>query len=187
VWALLRLPGPARFRRVAAGVTVGAVWAATIVVALAYGIWGPGIHLYGPRTDWEAAQRWARDHTPREALFVTPPQIWWLYQSDWRVFSERSTLVTLTDLLEAAFMPEYLPIWQPRFEAVAPGALAQFAGDYFENRRITAEAYYRLTEADLLGLAERYGADYAVLEQPHALALPLEYENDAFRIYRLQR
>jgi hypothetical protein len=165
---------------------MAAAWAATVFVALAYGIWAPGIHLFGPRTDWEAAQLWAKANTPLDAVFVTPPQTWWLYQSDWRVFSERSTVVTLTDLLEAAFMPYYLDTWQPRFEAAAPGALEQFAGDYFENKRITAAAYYSLDEAGLLGLAEAYDADYAVLEQPHTADLPLVYENDGYRIYRLE-
>jgi hypothetical protein len=143
------------------------------------------VHAYGPRTEWESAQQWARDHTPRETLFITPPQRWWLYESDWRVYSERSTVATLGDLLEAAFAPEYIDTWRPRFEAVAPGALEQFRGDYFENKALTAEAFYRNTAGDFLRLGQALGAEYLVTERPHTYDLPIVYENAGFVIYDL--
>ena len=65
------------------------------------------------------------------------------------------------------------------------GYLAQFQGDYFENKRITAEAYYGLTSADFAGLAGRFGAGYLVVEKPHAYAFPVVYENAKFVIYDL--
>ncbi len=105
--------------------------------------------------------------------------------NDWRVFSERSTVATLSELLEAAFAPDYLDYWKPRFEALAPGALAQFQGDYFENKRLTAAAYYGLTAADFEGLAARFQADYVVIEKPHSYDLPVVYENSGFVIYAL--
>lgn len=185
VWALQRLVrSPAR-RQAAAWLTLLLSVAGTIVIAAAYQVWSPGLRLYGPGTAWEDAQVWARDHTPLEARFITPPHIWWLYQSDWRVFSERSTVVTLSELLEAAFAPDYLPDWQPRFEALAPGALGQFRGDFFENKRLTAAAFYSLSAGDFARLGETFGADYLVVEQPHDYALPLVYENSGYRIYAL--
>jgi hypothetical protein len=187
VWFVLRLAHTPGWRRRAAAWTILAVSVAgTVAIALAYDVWRPGIHLYGPRTAWEDAQRWARDHTPAEARFITPPHIWWLYQSDWRVFSERSSVATLSELLEAAFVPEYLEYWQPRFEALAPGALEQFRGDFFENKRLTAEAYYGLSAADFERLGDRFAADYLVVERQHAYDLTLAYENSGYRIYALR-
>ncbi len=185
VWALQRILPARPWRRVLAGTVSAALMAGTLAAAVYYGVWAPGIHIYGPLTDWEATQRWARDNTPRDTLFITPPQIWWLYRSDWRVFSERSTLVTLADLLEVAFAPEYLAEWRPRFDAVAPGAQARFRGDFFENQRLTAAAYYSLSTAGLRRVADRYGARYVVVEQPHALDLSLVYENAGYRVYDL--
>ena len=158
----------------------------SFVIGFVYNVWSPGLHIFGPQTAWEDAQVWARDNTPLNAVFITPPQIWWLYQSDWRVFSERSTVVTLSELLEAAFAPDYLAYWTPRFEAVAPGALAQFRGDLFENQRITAQAYYSLTAADFMRLGQRFGAQYLVVDSAHPYALPLVYENQSYRIYSLR-
>ncbi|MCC7359004.1 MAG: hypothetical protein IT317_05985 [Anaerolineales bacterium] len=185
VWLVVRLVRAPLWRRVTLGVTLAASFAAMFGVAFFYDIWEPGVHLAGPRTDWEAAQVWARANTPRDALFITPPQIWWLYQSDWRVFSERSTVATLSELLEAAFAPEYLDYWRPRFEALAPGALDQFRGDYFENKRLTAAAFYGLTTTDFERLAAQYGAEYLVVEKPHAYDLPVAYQNAGYAIYAL--
>jgi hypothetical protein len=186
VWAEQRLIRARQWRQLAAWTTFGVLSAANIFIAVAYGAWMPGIHLYGPRTAWEDAQRWARDNTPIDTRFVTPPHIFWLYQSDWRVFSERSTVATLSELLEAAFVPEYLDYWQPRFEALAPGALAQFRGDYLENRRLTEAAFYTHTAADFIRLGATYDAAYLVVERPHDYALPLVYENGGYRIYALR-
>ena len=185
VWALQRLVRPLRLRRVLVWSVLLILFVGSMGVALGYGAWSPGIHMRGPRTAWEDAQFWARDNTPREEVFLTPPHVWWLYQSDWRVFSERSTVTTLSELLEAAFAPEYVEVWQPRFEAVAPGALAQFRGDYFANKAATAAAFYSHSADDFRGLGQRFGAGYLVVERPHEYDLPLAYENAGYRIYDL--
>jgi hypothetical protein len=183
IWVIQRVVVRRRWRRLAiASLLLGMVVATGWVVA-AFDVWGPGVHPYGPQTAWEDTQVWARDHTPREALFITPPQIWWLYESDWRVFSERSTVATLSELLEAAFAPEYVEYWQPRFADVAPGALEHFRGNYFDNKAVTAEAFYSLSTADLEALAAKYGADYLVVEKPHTHDLPVAYENGEFVVY----
>jgi hypothetical protein len=184
VWVIQRVISPVLARRAAIVALLAGMAVATGVVLAAFDVWGPGMHAFGPQTDWEDAQTWARANTPRDAMFITPPQIWWLYQSDWRVFSERSTVATLSELLEAAFAPEYIEYWQPRFEALAPGALEHFRGNYFENKAVTAEAFYRLSTGDLEAVAERYGADYLVVEKPHRHDLPLVYENDGFAVYQ---
>jgi hypothetical protein len=185
VWAAQRLAPRAALRRLLAGGIMLAFVGAGFAIAIAYDAWQPGIHIFGPRTAWEDAQFWARDHTSRDALFITPPNIWWLYTSDWRVFSERSTLATLSDLLEVAFAPDYMAVWKPRFEALAPDSLERFRGDLFENRQITGDAFYSLTTADFQGLAARFGADYLVVARSHEYALPVVYENADYRIYSL--
>lgn len=184
IWTLQRVLGSAAWRRVASAAVLLTVSAITGLVVGMYRVWEPGVHPTGPRTDWEDVQFWARDNTPRDALFITPPHLWWLYQSDWRVFSERSSVVTLTELLEAAFSPAYVDYWRPRFEDVAPGALAQFRGNFFDNKAATAAAYYSRSTADMEAVARKYGADYLVVEKPHAYALPVAYENAGYTVYR---
>lgn len=154
-------------------------------VGLAINLWSPGLYVYGPGNAWQDAQAWAQKNTPKEAVFITPPEIWWMYESDWRVFSERSTVSALDELLEAAFDPDYFEIWKVRFEAVAPGAQAKFTGDFPANIGITRDAYYSLTTAQLLKVAKDYGASYLVVDKKYAHDLPVAYENSQFRIYEI--
>lgn len=181
VWRVL---APARRAALAGG--LGAILSAGALGLFAgYGAWSPGIHIWPVETAWYRAQAWARENTPREAVFITPPQRWGFFEPEWRVFSERSTVASLSEVLEMAFAPDYLAVWRPRFEAVAPGALARFRGDFFQNQQITAAAFYRLTPAELRALARRYHADYLVLEKPHSFPGRPLYENEAFVIYAL--
>jgi hypothetical protein len=136
-------------------------------------------------TAWHRTQIWARDHTPKEALFITPLHKWWFYEADWRVFSERAQVASLADMLEIAIVPDYLQTWTKRFDDLAPGARAQFQGDPFDNRQITARAYASLSDADLLQLARAYGATYVVVEKPHLRPWPVVYENEGYLIYQV--
>jgi len=186
VWGLQRVITSVRWRQVAAASVLVGFFGLGIGVGVGYRLWYPGIYIFPHQTAWYDAQIWARDHTPKDTLFITPPQIWWFYESDWRVFSERSTVSTHSELLEAAFAPDYIAYWKPRFEAIAPGALEHFQGDFFENQRITARAFYSLSSEDLLRLARRYSASYLVVEKPHLHNFPVVYENAQFVIYDLR-
>ena len=159
--------------------------AASAMVLAVPGLWRPGFHPWGPDTGWEEAQRWARDHTAQDALFVTPPGHFPAYESGWRVYSRRRTLATMTDLLELALMPAAFDAWLPAFESVAPGAVSQFTSDYFANLSLVRGAYAGLRERDFSEIACRFGADYAVIEQPLRLDLPLMFENSDYLIYDL--
>ncbi len=159
------------------------VMVAVYVTAYLIQFWTPGIYIYGKQTDWVKAQNWARENTPKTARFITPPHIWNIQQSDWRVHAERASAATLSEVAMAAFQPGYETNWMPRFETVAPGALAQFGADYFTNVQITARAYTSLSTQALTRAACQLDAQYAVLEKPAAHALPVAYENDGFVIY----
>ncbi len=193
VWGLGKLVGSAKWRGALSALALVALFAGSLVIVLQYRIWYPGIYIWARQDPWYETQVWARDNTARETVFITPPHIWWLYESEWRVFSERSTVSTLSELLEAAFAPEYMDYWQPRFEAVAPGALARFQGNFFENIEITAAAYYNLHEPDIQRLACTYHASYFVVEKTHPYNFPIAisadgqpFENHEFIIYDLR-
>ncbi len=185
VWSLQRFLRPARWRSVVNAVVVALTFAVSLALAVRLAIWFPGIYIFARHTPWYQAQRWARDHTPKDTAFLTPPHLWWFYDPEWRVYSERSNVVMWSDLLEVALVPDYTDTWKARFEAVAPGALARFNGDLFENRRLTAQDFYSQSAADLLRTARRYGASYLVVEKPHTYPFPVTYENDQFVIYQV--
>ena len=181
--AVSRIAGPRAARRLIEVAALLAFGWVTLHLGRSYGIWSPGLHVYAPRTPWVDVQLWARAHAPKDALFITPPHIYWLYTPDWRTHSERSTVATLSEVLEFAFDPEYLAVWQPRFEAVAPGTLARFRGDVFENRRLIAAAYDGLTDVALRRVAACFGADYLVVQRPRLRGLPVAYANEGFTVY----
>lgn len=183
VWGILRWgKGQVRRRIVAVTFAVCAmVYAATLVLAM--NLWQPVINIYPPETAWNRVQFWARDNTPRDAIFITPPEIWWLFTSDWRVFSERSTVVTLSELLEISFTPNYLDTWVGRFNDLAPGSLPQLNGNPADNTRIVSKAFYSLTDQDLLRLACKYRAAYLVVEKPHHYNFTVAHQNDGFVVY----
>jgi hypothetical protein len=85
-----------------------------------------------------------------------------------------------------ALAPSHYDYWKERFTQLAPGAIEQFAGDFFANQRIVKAAFDTLTEADLLRIAGRYGVDYIVLEQPRTLGLPaLDCRNPEYTLYQV--
>ena len=156
---------------------------ASFSIFLSLGFWHPGIFIYGEKTPWLDVQEWAQKNTPINDRFITPPEKWGVQESDWRVHSERASAVTLSELLVAAFQPGYEIGWKPRFEQLAPGALARFNGDYFWNVKVTKEAYSSLSTEQLLQAACQTNVQYIVSEKPVQHPLPLAYENSAFSVY----
>jgi hypothetical protein len=158
----------------------------SLVIAAWANFWHPGIFIYGPENPWREVQDWAKENSPKDAIFITPLNKWWLYESEWRVFSERQTVATLSEILEASFEPEYMSTWRPRIETLAPGAIAQFQGNYLENQQIAGQAYHNLSTAALLKAACQYQVSFIVVEKGHPRELPQVYENLEYVVYDLQ-
>lgn len=158
-----------------------------LIFAYKLGVWSPGIYIFAKKDADYDVQMWARTHTPKKALFITPPTPWLFYDLEWRVISERSTVVHLGELAEAAFAPKYIPYWKSRFESLAPGALQQFHGDAFANKEITKKAFYRLSTYDIKQVGKKYGASYLVVEKPHIYGFREVYENSIYRVYDITK
>ena len=159
------------------------IFFATIVILKTMNIWKPGINIFPIKDDNYDVQMWAKNNTAKDTIFITPPALWWFYSLEWRVISERSTVSTLSELLEGAFLPSYISYWRPRFEDVSPGALKQFSGDAIKNIAITKNAYRSLTEKDVIRISKKYGAKYFVSEKLHEYQFPIVYQNNRYLIY----
>lgn len=173
------------WRKWVGAVVILCLYTVTLILGLKSGLWAPGYYVHEPKTAWTETQDWARENTPREAMFITPPQMLLHYIPDWRTFSERGTLATLVEIFEFPH-PDYIPYWQERFETIAPGAIARFDGNYFDTFKFTREAYYSLAPQEYLRAAQKYACRYLVVEKPHMQPFPIVYQNDGFVIYDLQ-
>lgn len=157
----------------------------TLTIFYKMNIWKPGINIEPIKDDNYDVQIWAKNNTSKDAVFITPPALWWFYSLEWRVISERSTVSTLSELLEGAFLPSYTSYWRPRFEDVAPGAMSKFSEDPLKNIKITKNAYNSLTEKDILRISQKYRAKYFVSDQTNQYKFLVMYHNTSFVIYKI--
>jgi hypothetical protein len=137
---------------------------------LAFGLtFGPLLvdNFEGQRDRYEqgsfrAAQNWARENTPKSAVFLTPPQ-----EAGFRVFSERSIVGEWKDGTQQYFDDGFAKEWGARMEIV----MTQEFGKY--------------TDAEIVALAQRFGADY-IVGQGRRRRLPIAFDGGSTIVYSVQ-
>lgn len=157
----------------------------TAIIALQTGLWSPGIHIYGPESDWHDVQEWAKNNTTVDNRFITPPHMFGHYIPDWRVFSERSAIATIPEMMEIPFDPDFIESFTHRFEAVAPGAIESFNGNYMQTLKITRNAFYANNPEDFVNLSCQFSADFLVVETTNPYPFRVLYQNSQFIVYQL--
>jgi len=148
-------------------------------------IWKPGINIYPIEDDYYKIQLWIKNNTNKNDVFIIPPHIWWFYDLDFKTISERSIVSELSEILEFAFFPKYLPYWKERFNDVAPNTYQAFNGSAFDSIDMTKKAFYSLNEADLVNISRKYQANYLVIEKPYLKNFKLIYENERYVLYKI--
>lgn len=168
-------------------------FAVAAVVALALvGLKERADHKYDPAMagDYLQAQLWAREHTPRNALFMPVPTFYY----GWRDYSRRSSFGNLREWLHTSW------IYDSNFERYQEGRrrFNEFNIDlrhYLHAKPPVAalahltkevrERYYNASDEWRLGLAQRYGIAYFVFlreDMVQPSRLPVVYENEHFVI-----
>jgi hypothetical protein len=143
-----------RFRR---------LWA-VLVVGLTFG--GVGYIAYVTARDrwesgmWRDAQNWVRQHTPADAVFLTPPR----GENGFRVFSERTIVGEWKDGTQQYFDDAFAREWGARMDAL--------------------DGYDRMSDDELLDLAGRYDATYVVTPAKPPRKLMAVYKNRQWAVYR---
>lgn len=136
-----------------------------VVLPVAFARYHPPAERRGA---WVRAQLWARDHTRRDSVFLTPP-----HESGFRIHSERGIVGDWKDGGQQNFSQVYSDLWWRRMRDIGT----------------EKGAYERLSRDRVVELGQRYGADFAVVnvERKAPLRLPVVYENERFRILELPR
>ena len=145
--------------------------------------------------DYLEAQLWAKKHTNVKSLFMVDPTIYY----GWRDFSSRSSFGNLREWLHTSWL------YDSRVERYSEGMrrfnelgvdLTPFVNmpsarlnGFNKLHVVVFSRFYSMTPQWFLGLSDRYGVDYLVLNKQaihQAYPFKLEYENDTFIIYNLR-
>lgn len=111
--------------------------------------------------NWLAAQTWARQNTPPETVFLTPPS-----SSGFRSFSQRSIVGDSKDGAAVFYTWEYTKLWQDKMEVL--------------------KNYTQFREPDFLKIQQQYPFQYLIVTSSHpALNFQLVYKNSDFLIYKI--
>ncbi len=108
---------------------------------------------------FRAAQNWAREHTPKTAVFLTPPK-----EAGFRVFSERTIVGEWKDGTQQYFDDAFAKEWGRRMEIVM------------------AQEFPRYTDDEVANLARTFGADY-IVGQGRRRRLPIVFDGGSTVIY----
>jgi hypothetical protein len=154
--SMLVFLGAARAAPAALAVLVVALWLRLDVYEHFSGRWEAGA--------WRRVQAWARLNTPRDAVFLTPPE-----QTGFRVFSERTIVGEWKDGTQQYFDDGFAREWDARM------------------RELDAQRFLELPSARILELARRYGASYVVLPRSAARKdLDLAFRTPGFDVYHVR-
>jgi hypothetical protein len=121
------------------------------------------------RTSWVDVQLWAREHSPRSATFLTPPD-----RAGFRVFSERAIVGEWKDGTQQYFSTRFTFEWWRRMQDLRA-----------EGAATSSSTFETLAEDELLEIAQRYGARYLVFPLRRPLGFSRAYQNRDWVVYRL--
>lgn len=125
---------------------------------------------------WVEAQVWAREHTPRDALFLVPRQ-----PGGFRVHSARAVVGEWRDGTQLYFSPEFGAPWWERMNAIQPGMRIALEGNRL---LVQGHSLSHLDDAQVIALAERYSAAYVVLADDPSRKLDRVWGNGKWAISR---
>lgn len=111
--------------------------------------------------------------TPPSALLIVPPHMGIV-----RVIGERALVV---DYKSIPFQDAAMLEWYDRMQRV----YGKVEGGGFEALQQMDDAYRGISQQQLMQLARRYGADYALLYSQTATGLPVVFKNQAYQLVRL--
>jgi len=140
----------------------------------------PSLTLHRPEAGndpaWVNVQRWAHDHTPIDALFLTPAQM-----NGFRVHSERSIVGEWRDGTQLFFSSAFAKPWWERMNALQPGLRLAPDG---KRLLVQGRSLSQLDDAALLVLAKQFDASHIVAAAEPPRKLVSLYRNERWAVYR---
>jgi len=127
-------------------------------------------YFRGEKDPWADVQMYAREHSPKDALFIVPP-----YLNDFGLYSERATLGDWAEGANILYMDNvFAKEWLERMNDLG-----------WKDLWGAQKGYNGLSTAEVLKAAQKYGASYIVAEKPKRFELKALYENEQFILYKV--
>jgi len=137
-------------------------------------------------------QRWIQEHTPRDALILSPPE-----DTTFRVYARRSLVFTILDHTYSNIDRAFALESRERLHDLVgvkrepPEVLGLFdfrdrsrrRDNREEAQRRVTRFYGSLGEEKLLSIIHKYGVDYLVMPVQNSLSFPKRFENDTYAVY----
>jgi hypothetical protein len=143
-----------------------------------FALWTPRARIAGPvlfRSAEGGVTKWARTASPRDAVFLIPP-----YYGDFRLLGRRA--VVIDDKSPPMYLDE-LVAWYQRLCGAVDATKLDSLGDGWSR-------WNTLSPARLTAVAERFHADYIVLDKAQnvsRMTAPIAYEDGDVVVYVLAR
>ncbi|MEI6125138.1 MAG: hypothetical protein WCQ99_01160, partial [Pseudomonadota bacterium] len=126
--------------------------------------------INGATDPWADIQIQARLSSDRKDLFIVPP-----YLNDFGNYSLRATLSDWAEGANILYLDnQFAEQWFERMQSLG--------WTEFSNAKL---GYNQLTTEDIIKVAHRYGAKFAVTEKPKRFNLPCVYENAHYALYKI--
>jgi len=157
-WLVINKGTTIRFLRVSSSIIV-------ILVVLLHVLPGAYHRMVTPldqRGNWVKAQVWAKENTPQNAVFLTPP-----YKQNFRVHSERTIVAEVKDGTQQYFDSDYSYLWWERITDIGKNS----------------EEYDNLNLDQLFQLGKKYNVSYLVFSAKKSMPFSHVYHNEDYRIY----
>lgn len=125
------------------------------------------------KTNWIDIQKWAKENTETNAMFITP-----IYLQGFRVHSERSIIADWKDGSGGYLSPQFLQEWWKRMEDFGLDR-NNYDNSYQKN------VYANLDHEKVRSLKKKYNAQYLIIEKQN-YNFSLVYKNKYFYVYNVK-
>lgn len=137
-------------------------------------IYKPLVRAEDASDPWIDVQRWARNNTPKDAVFLTPAQ-----PGGFRLHSERPVVCEWRDGTQMYFSASFAREWFRRLNALRRDMVLDARG----RNVLSYKPLERLGEEEIIRTAKEYQAQYIVLPLNRERNLRLVYSNSAWGVF----